>query len=245
MDETEISNLWLELKVDYILIDFSCGSDSTDLKGTMIYDQSGTRISSYDLSEYFEDEIFNNVDFNEATDDYYLGESGTVKITMIEDGGCYWEDNEEGEEIEILTYEFIYDKKGEEKYLYKIQNKLFVPLEESTINLINDKVSNIYGSHLTVIVNLKKDKILSEEENILLEKLKLEIEKYCIAFNPQSDKNIIDWYNFGTYFEEYINDGDEILEDVNRDSDLILFSNENLILYILNFYEANEEYDQW
>jgi len=118
-------------------------------------------------------------------------------------------------------------------------------LEESTINLINDKVSNIYGSHLTVIVNLKKDKILSEEENILLEKLKLEIEKYCIAFNPQSDKNIIDWYNFGTYFEEYINDGDEILEDVNRDSDLILFSNENLILYILNFYEANEEYDQW
>jgi hypothetical protein len=245
MDETEIWDLWLELKVDHILIEYSCGSDETLLEGTMIYDQSGSQIYSNDLSDFFEEEVFKKVDFVDATDKYYLGESGTVKITMIEDGGRYWEDNEEGEEIEILTYEFIYNKKGEEKYLHKIQNKLFIPLEESTINLINDKVSNIYGSHLTVIVNLKNDTILTEEENILLEKLKLELDKLCKEFKPQSDKDIIDWYDFGTYFEKHINDGDEILEDVNRDSNLILFSNDNLILYIINYHEAYEEYDEW
>jgi|1048.fasta_scaffold73782_1 hypothetical protein len=244
MDETEIWDLWLELKVDHILIEYSCGSDDTYLEGTMIYDQSGSQIYSNELTDYFEEKVFKKVDFVDATDNYYLGESGTVKITMVEKGYSLDYDDE-GKEFKDYWYEFIYNKKGEEKYLYKIQNKLFVPLEESTINLINDKLTNIYGSHSTVIVNLKNDTILTEEENILLEKLKLEIDKLCKEFNPQSDKDIIDWYDFGTYFEKHINDGDEILEDVNRDSNLILFSNDNLILYIINYHEAYEEYDEW
>ena len=57
MDETEIWDLWLELKVDHILIEYSCGSDETLLEGTMIYDQSGSQIYSNDLSDFFEEEI--------------------------------------------------------------------------------------------------------------------------------------------------------------------------------------------
>ena len=112
MDEMEIWDLWLELKVDYILIEFSCGSDETLLEGTMIHDQSGSQIYSNDLSNFFEEEVFKKVDFVDATDNYYLGESGTVKITMVESGYSL-DYNEEGEEFKDYWYEFIYNKKGD------------------------------------------------------------------------------------------------------------------------------------
>jgi len=233
MDEMEISKLWLELKVDYILIDFSCGSDSTDLEGTMIYDQSGTRISSYDLSKYFEDEIFNNVDFDEATDDYYLGESGTVKITMVEDGGCYWEDNEEGEEIEILTYEFIYDKKSKSKYAKEILSTLNIPLDDTMIKLIKEKISNINGNSSIIFINKKTNVDLTEEEDIVLENLKSMIVKYCKKFIPQIEGEIDDYYQYDTVKI----DRDET-EKLNNP--LIQISNNCLVVIMKNYCKYEE-----
>jgi hypothetical protein len=62
-----------------------------------------------DLSNFFEEEVFKKVDFVDATDNYYLGESGTVKITMVESGYSLDHDDE-GKEFKDYWYEFIYNK---------------------------------------------------------------------------------------------------------------------------------------
>ena len=85
MEIQEFIKLWKELGVDYVNFEFSCGGDSMNETSITIFDDKGSEIDCADIVTYIDDIIYSEVEFYEASDEHYLGESGIVKIRLNED----------------------------------------------------------------------------------------------------------------------------------------------------------------
>ena len=85
MEIQEIIKVWKELEVDYVNFEFSCGGDSMNETSIKIYNSKNQEIDSNKIRIYIDDVIYHNVEFYEASDGHYLGESGIVKIRLNED----------------------------------------------------------------------------------------------------------------------------------------------------------------
>lgn len=84
MDENEIYDLLNRFNVDHVILDYNCGGDETTIYCDKIYDLDGKIVKSYKLDSYFEEYAIDHCDLQDASDDYYMGESGTLKIQLLE-----------------------------------------------------------------------------------------------------------------------------------------------------------------
>lgn len=110
-----------------------------------------------ELDYYFEDEIYNKVDFYVNSDGNYMGESGSVNIVLEED-------DEE-------PY-FSYDKSATSEWYEVHSTKLSFPVSEKTFRLFLDKISSLSGSYSNDFeINYKVDCIITLEEEILMKEL--------------------------------------------------------------------------
>ena len=85
MNQQEAIKTWKDLGVARANFEFSCGGDSMNDYSVTLEDANGNSIESAELRDYFENETFRNVQFYEASDGHYMGEAGTVEITLNED----------------------------------------------------------------------------------------------------------------------------------------------------------------
>ena len=167
--QTEIK-LWKELNISRCVMEFSCGGDSMNETDFTLYDKNDEVVMCDELTDYFEDNVYKEVEFYEVSDGHYMGEFGQVEITLEED------DEDENGGI------FVYDKQAQGEWEETFTSELYVEVSEKEKEVLG-KLSNFNNSpwDRDVNINYKDDCIITEEEevtlNTLLEKITNEAEE--------------------------------------------------------------------
>ena len=194
MQTNEAIALWKELGITSASMEFSCGGDSMNDYHFNFYNANSENkeVESSELDSFFDDEVFRNVNFYENSDGHYIGESGTVEISLNED-----------EEEPI----FLYYKSAQAEWSESFTDEIVVELTEKEVEFVRTKVLNLVGSQDGSSINYKGDCILDNEEeqisDTLLVKItdKVENHEFETAQGEQED-----WFQFNT--DEV--DGDEL-----------------------------------
>ena len=155
MTEEQTIDLWKSLKIAKCDFEFSCGGDSMNDTTVRLY-ENNIEIENEELESAITNIVYNNVDFYVNSDGQYLGEYGTVYITLNEEGN-----------------EFLYDKDTTEEYSEILDIKLNISLTPKYKKFIKDYVDNVNGDSDSVNVNFnyKKDFIMTDEMEDLIVKL--------------------------------------------------------------------------
>lgn len=182
--------LWKEAKVEECQMEFSCGGDSMNDYSFIFYDSKGNKIENkktQELKDFFEDEVFRRVEFYVNSDGHYMGEAGSVTITLNED-----------DEDEPM---FEYDKSSQSEWSETFSDTIEVELSKEEYKVIQEKIGSMNGGEGNNNVNYKVDCIVTDEEDELIEKL---LEKLDTAANEHEFSNEetegepSDWYTWTT-----------------------------------------------
>lgn len=192
---TEMIKIWKDLNIHRCEMQFFCGGDSMGDTIFTFYDTLNNSIGSSELEDYFENEVYNHVEFYVNSDEHYIGEEGIVKITLDGD-------------------EFKYIKDAQSGWSENISNILKIKLTPEMVKFIKDNVSNINGGEGDSIVNFSKDLILSDNDSKVLENIKATIGGVAEEFCPTVDGNLDEWYTFTT------NEDGEDIEIINDELSL-------------------------
>jgi hypothetical protein len=176
---------WNKLKIVRCDMTFDCGGDSMNDYNFEFFDEGENTIDSILLENYFEQEIWNEVTFYEASDGHYIGENGVVTITL----------NEEGEG-------FDYSKSAQSEWNEQFSGELLVKLTDEQAEFINKYVLNIMGgedSGSKAIINYKGDFILTDnDERIEGELADLIYDEAIDLEIDEAEGEPSDWFNFNT-----------------------------------------------
>lgn len=156
METKEAIALWKEKNVDRCIMEFSCGGDSMNDYSFVLYDDSDNEVDCKELEDYFENEVFHNVEFYEASDGHYLGESGEVVI-MLEDD------------------QFAYHKDSNSEWSEQASDAFEYPLTDDQFNVVNKYVRNIVGGDEGDFINYRIDFIMTDEIDDILQDIKDDI----------------------------------------------------------------------
>ena len=145
INSLDVLRLWKELKVEEAVFKFYCGGDSmgdTELTAT---DKEGNEIDLGELHSILEDEVYNRVQFYDASDGHYMGESGNVVIHLDEDG-----------------LEFM--KSAEAEFNERLNGQFDFWISDEEYEFLNKYVENInYSPWDSENINYKTDFILTDE----------------------------------------------------------------------------------
>ena len=184
-NEKEIIQLWKELQITHIDFEFSCGGDSMN-DTTLNIHKGDEIIENTIISTYFENEVYNEVRFYEASDGHYMGEMGNVIIHL----------NDEGEDEG-----FTYNKQAQSEFNETMTTDLEIELTDEEIAFVKEFVSNINGgSDENTNFNYKKDFIINDKREELIESIGDKVGDVCDNFTPEFEGGgeLQDWYSFTT-----------------------------------------------
>jgi hypothetical protein len=157
----QILKIWKDLKIDHCTMNFSCGGDSMNDFSFEFFDENENVLHSDELDKFFEEEVFDRVDFYVNSDGHYLGEFGTVHIELNEE-----ENN------------FEYSKSGSSEYSETTSENFDYQLTDEEFILLRDKISDINGDSWNTNVNYKTDCIINDDESNILEELENKIKDF-------------------------------------------------------------------
>lgn len=173
-----IIKLWKENDVEHIDFEFSCGGDSMNDTTLIIYDTNGDVVNNDELENYFDNEVYHNVNFYEASDGHYMGESGNVHIIL----------NDE-------ETDFEYSKDSQSEWCEHTPFTEQINLTDEEVDFIDKYVSDINGnsSEGDYNVNYKVDFIMNDELVEVEEKLMDKIKDYFENYEPNLS-DMSDWH---------------------------------------------------
>jgi len=213
--------LWKKLGITSCTMNFSCGGDSMNDYDFTFYkpnDKKGknqpavVEVECDELKNYFDHEVFNQVDFYEASDGHYIGESGNVEITL--------EDEDEEEPY------FNFSKNAQSEWSERHTEVIQVNLTTKMVKFLKDNVSNINGGDGDISINYKRDVILSDEDEGIVSKLETLIQDEAEEFEPKDvEGELEEYYTFTT------NDGDNLEEITINGNKLSLIVNKSMVVY--------------
>ena len=189
MQTNEAIKLWKELGVGSVVLTFSAGGDSMgDMEWEMRDEKEKEMEVDTELIDYFDHAVFQNVEFYEVSDGQYMGEFGSVTITLEED-----EDEEDGGI-------FLYDKSAQSEYEEMFGDTMKVELSDAELTLLNEKIDNINGSEWDgENINYKDDCVITEEEETILNELVKKIKEGANDFRLEGQgEEVGDERNFDT-----------------------------------------------
>lgn len=201
MTEQQAIERWKEKGVVKCEMEFSCGGDSMNDYSFKLLDEDGNEVDDDELKDYFESVIWKKVTFYEASDGHYIGESGTVEITLDED-------DEESF--------FNYYKNARSEWSETIVNTIGMKLTPEQIAFIEKNVRNINGSQDDMVVNYKRDFILTDADVAIQEELEATIEKETKGYEPEledDDDTLEDWFTFSTSIDDEEESGELVIKD--------------------------------
>lgn len=186
MEKEEAIKLWNELSIVKCVAPFTCGGDSMGDIEFQFYDEDGNTIESSKLEGYFDREVYNNVEFYVDTDGHYLGESGEVIITI---------DDEDEDD-------FNYYKNAMSEYSERNVSVILIPLSDDELKYISENVNNINGNFDGIVINYKREFILSDTDEEIEQKLRVNVLDACNDYAPDSyNGELQDWRTFTTHLE--------------------------------------------
>jgi hypothetical protein len=134
------------------------------------FDENENVLHSDELDKFFEEEVFDRVDFYVNSDGHYLGEFGTVHIELNE------EENR-----------FEYSKSGSSEYSETTTENFDYQLTDEEFILLRDKISDINGDSWSTNVNYKTDCIINDDESNILEELENKIKDFICSVDFENE----------------------------------------------------------
>lgn len=125
-EKEQIIQLWKEKGVESINYEFDCGGDNMGETTLNILDKEGELIECKEIEDYFENKIYDNVEFYVNSDGHYMGERGNVYV--------YLNDEQDG---------FDYSKSSMEEYNEREDFDVMIELSDEEIEYISLYVNNI------------------------------------------------------------------------------------------------------
>lgn len=184
MQNNEAIALWKELGITSATMEFSCGGDSMNDYHFNFYNSENKQVENGELDSFFDDEVFRKVEFYVNSDGHYIGEFGSVEISLDEDA-------------EEPT--FSYYKSAQAEWSESYSEEVAIELTEKEVEFIRTKVRNLVGSQDGSSINYKGDCILNDEEekisDTILEKITDVVENYEFE-DAQGEQE--DWFQFNT-----------------------------------------------
>lgn len=215
MTVEEAIKLWKEKNIDECLFIYDCGGDSMGDTTIELRDVNGNEISCEEIKDFFDNEVYNQVDFYVNSDGHYQGESGTVRITL-----------EDGDE------EFEYCKSATYEYCETASENITIKLTDDEVKFLKDKkVTQISGNQDNDgMILYEEDCILTNEEeeikDSLLRKIEEEAEQHQHDI-PDGETNENDWFGYNT--------------NINDESTSITLEGNGLLLNVLGNYTRFSE----
>lgn len=181
--EKEMYELWKAEGIAKCVIEFSCGGDSMNDLVVYCYNEDESQVECKPLETYFNDQVYENVEFYVNSDGHYQGESGSVTITWDEDDDC-----------------FTYEKESESEWSESEMVSIPVKLTKKELAYMKAYISNFNGeTNGSPAVNYSRDFIITDElqeiEDSITEKLENTIEGH--DFTP-TEGMLDDWYTYST-----------------------------------------------
>jgi hypothetical protein len=179
---------WKVQNISRCEMQFSCGGDSMNDTAFSFYDNNNKEIENELLWDFFNDEVYKNVEFYECSDGHYQGESGTVFIELSSD------ENEP---------EFTYNKEAEGEWSETFTEVAYMSLTEAEQTILKDKIHSIVGGVDGEAVNYKGDCILTDEQDELLTKLVEKIRDFAYEYQfEEFEGEENDWFTYTTDIED-------------------------------------------
>jgi len=223
MQTNEAVKLWKELGITYCNMEFSCGGDSMNDYNFTFYKKNDSKkknapaeieVESSELETYFDKEVFDEVEFYVNSDGHYIREFGNVHIEL--------DDSDEDEEEHI----FCYSKSAQSEWSERIEETMEIKLSKKMSKFVSEYVDKINGEDGNCTIKLKKDFILTDEQEKLMEELEELILNETAEFEPSYDEGEKeDYYTFTT------NDGDDREELTIKDDKLLVSVSTSFIIY--------------
>lgn len=187
-ETNEMIELWKKLDIQRCEMEFSCGGDSMNETDFTFYNSQDKVVDGEELEGYFENEVYNEVEFYEVSDGHYMGEFGQVVITLEED------DDE--------PY-FQYDKNSQSEWEEREVEVMKYDLSDSEVKFLTEKVESIVGGEDGQAINYKTDCVLSDEEEELSEKLLQEISDVADEYEfENASGEPQEWFTFTTRIDD-------------------------------------------
>ena len=219
MTEQQVIQRWKDKGVVRCEMDFSCGGDSMNDYEFKLLDKDGNEVDDAELKDYFENAVWNKVRFYEASDGHYIGESGTVEITLNEEEEPY----------------FDYYKNASSEWSETVVNTIGIKLTPEQIAFIEKNVRNINGNQDDITVNYKRDFILTDADEAIQKSIERLVNDETNEYNPElpdDEDTLEDWYTFSTS-----------IEDAEESGELVIIGNElqiNISNQYLTFSDSDD-----
>jgi hypothetical protein len=201
MTQQEAVQKWKELGIDHAEFEFNCGGDSMNDTTLNYYDNKAQLISKgTELDSYFDNDVYKNVTFYEASDGHYQGEAGIVTIEL--------DDSSDDE----ADHDFTYSKDSQAEYTENFTETIQINLSAEQLAFIEKNVSNMNGGEGDITrINYKRDFIMTDDDERIANELieLLDNEAVECEFN-NSEGEASDWYRYTTNDD---NDNDELTID--------------------------------
>lgn len=200
--ENDIIQIWKENNIEKCVMEFSCGGDSMGDTEFTLYDNEGNQVSNDDITEYFDHEIYDYVDFYEVSDGHYMGESGTVTIELEEYDG---------------ESSFTFSKDAQSEFEETFSGIMEFNLTEVEVKLLEEKISNFNKSEWDsqVFINYKDDCVITDEEEVILNDLikRIEDDSFDFEIEDAIGEEVGSERSFDTGEDgEGLNIGDSVLQ---------------------------------
>lgn len=199
MKTKEAIQLWKALKVTSVDFNFSCGGDSMNDTDIVINTEDG-QIENELLVEFFEEEVYKNVEFYVNSDGHYQGEAGVVQIVL------------EDEDVD-----FNYSKTAESEWSEQHTESINIKLTDVEQAFIEKNVLNINGEGDNLNFVFKGDVFLSDDDEEFLEKLENKIVNEISDYEPEVEEGeLSDYITYNTDEDNLtINENGEIKIELN------------------------------
>lgn len=192
----QVIERWKSLNVLECRFNFDCGGDSMNDTSIEIEDNDGNMINDSELSDYFDREVYNRVDFYVNSDGHYQGEQGTVHITLNDNGD-----------------DFDYMKSATSEYCERYSGFTPVELTVDEQSLIDEYIQDMgYTNWNGKFITYKKDFILTDELKDKFEALREKLEKSSYEFKYDSNGDETGERNY-----TLIQDGNDAINYVDID----------------------------
>ena len=210
MEKEKIIKLWKELGVEQVIFNFDCGGDNMGNTDWSIETATGST-HNQEIEDYFDDQVYRNVDFYVNSDGHYQGESGQVIIELVEDDEPY----------------FSYSKQAKSEWSEIITNNVEIKLTEKEAEFIKKNILNFNGDESEINSVFNGDLFLTDEDEAFLGELEEKILNELQNFEPEIEEGELEeWFNYNTHEDNLtINDNNELVVEVHnrvmvfRDSD--------------------------
>jgi len=184
MQTNEAIALWKELGITTANMEFSCGGDSMNDYHFSFYNSENKEVQSGELESFFDNDVFNRVEFYVNSDGHYIGESGNVSIELSED-----EENPD----------FVYYKNAQAEWSESFTDEVAVELTEKEVEFVRSKVLNLVGSQDGDAINYKGDCILNNEEEQISDTISQKISDVVMNHefeNAEGEEE--EWFQYNT-----------------------------------------------